>query len=372
MSTPPGDLVDNPVARSASGTKALTIVDLPTPLCPMRTVRWPARDCPEFGQISPASAADRGDIQIPVGIQEVLRVGQIGLRHEQQRSQAGVVGGHQAAVHETLPGFRICGGNDDAQLVGIGDQRSFGAVVVVRCTEKQGGTRLLGHDAGEGTVVAGDIARQLHPIPDHDSAAPQLRAFTAISRVPSEISQVNRPRSTAVTTPGTALRWDGRTLERGRVLRPGLTRTSSSSSSRATRRPPAGPQVREVRQRLGRGGDIGHCDARDDEPQDGPERRHPVIVIGAHLTGANSSGVGEMANPSGSSTAVIPSRPNSVTTAFSRSVSWPRRWPTPVIWEGPEATAQTAATVGTSSPTSDMSIVIPRGRSGPPTSGPTR
>ena len=58
---------------------------------------------------------------------------------------------------------------------------------------------------------------------------PSSRAFMATTSPPS-VMHPYRPRSTLVTKPSTALECAGRRRVRGRELRPGRTRTSSSSS----------------------------------------------------------------------------------------------------------------------------------------------
>ena len=59
---------------------------------------------------------------------------------------------------------------------------------------------------------------------------PSSRAFMATTSLPSAVMHPYRPRSTLVTKPSTALECAGRRRVRGRELRPGRTRTSSSSS----------------------------------------------------------------------------------------------------------------------------------------------
>ena len=66
-----------------------------------------------------------------------------------------------------------------------------------------------------------------------------------------------------------------------------------------------------------------------------------------------------MSRPSSSSSTSPPSRLISAARAASRSVSWPRRWATPVRRDSPSARAATAATTGVSSPTSCRSSSTP-------------
>ncbi len=83
-----------------------------------------------------------------------------------------------------------------------------------------------------------------------------------------------------------------------------------------------------------------------------------MVVVAS--TSASCSEPGAMAMPSGSSEATPPSRVISVTSAASRSVSWPRRCAMPVSREGESATVARAAMVGASSPARVRSRSTPR------------
>ena len=77
-----------PTSRSASGTSALTSVDLPTPLCPTSTLVRSREPLAQLGQVAAALGHHPRHAERPVGRQQRLGVGEVGLGQAQQRLHA--------------------------------------------------------------------------------------------------------------------------------------------------------------------------------------------------------------------------------------------------------------------------------------------
>src|SRR5579863_10566469 len=100
--------------------------------------------------------------------------GQVGLGQAEQRVQARVVGGDQAAVDEAEPGGRVGQGADDDHLVSVGDDDPLDRVGVVGGTAQHGGALADPDDPGQGALRAGGVAGQGNPVADDDASAAQF------------------------------------------------------------------------------------------------------------------------------------------------------------------------------------------------------
>ena len=111
-----------PVARCASGTRAFTSVDLPTPEWPTNTVECPTSAAPiRSSGISSLRAGEDVEVE-PVEVREELgRIGEVGLGHDEQRADAGVERRDEVAVDEARARLGVGGGDDDEHLVGVRD-----------------------------------------------------------------------------------------------------------------------------------------------------------------------------------------------------------------------------------------------------------
>ena len=168
-------VLTTPVARFASGTSALTSVDLPTPGVPDEdglVADELGRDDVERDVV----AAAREDREVEAGEvrEELGRVGQVGLRDAEHRADAGVVGGDEVAVDEADARLGVGRGHDDEHLVGVGDDDALDGVGVVGAAAEQRGARLDAHDAGEGALVAGRVADDVDAVAGDDGLLAQL------------------------------------------------------------------------------------------------------------------------------------------------------------------------------------------------------
>ena len=148
--------------------------------------------------------------------------------------------------------------------------------------------------------------------PTTTGVRPSSRARIAVtgSRVASPSgAQVQRPRSTAMTIARLASACSGRRLLRGREPRPGRTRTSDSSYSRALSRSararhasalprPALTIGREVGHGLGGAPHVVDSMPGTTSPTSAPGGGHPVVVVGAPEPAPPRSGGGRISRPS--------------------------------------------------------------------------
>ena len=87
--TASGDRVDDARPRgSASGTSALTSVDLPTPLCPTSTLVRPVEHGAHRRQVAAALGHHVLDVEVAVRREQGLRVGEVRLGQAQDRRHA--------------------------------------------------------------------------------------------------------------------------------------------------------------------------------------------------------------------------------------------------------------------------------------------
>ena len=92
--------------------------------------------------------------------EELGRVGEVGLGHDEQRADAGIQRRDEVAVDEPLARLRIGGGHDDEHLVGVGDDDPLDLVGVVGAAPQQRRALLDADDAGERALVAGTSRRR--------------------------------------------------------------------------------------------------------------------------------------------------------------------------------------------------------------------
>ena len=120
-----------PMARSASGTRRFTNVDLPTPECPSSTVSLPRQQRLHRVQRIVAAGGDDGEVQIGELRGERLRRRQVGLGQAQDRRQPAGVGGDQRPLDEAGARRRVGQRHHDQQLVGVGDHHPLGGIGVI-------------------------------------------------------------------------------------------------------------------------------------------------------------------------------------------------------------------------------------------------
>ena len=88
--------------------------------------------------------------------------------------EAAVVRRDQTAVDQPGARLGVGEGGDDGELVGVGDDHALVRVVVVRRAAQHRGALLDPHDAGEGVLLAGQIADDGDPVADHRGLAAQF------------------------------------------------------------------------------------------------------------------------------------------------------------------------------------------------------
>ena len=169
----PVTALTTPTSRSASGTSALTSVDLPTPLWPISTLVRPASRSRTSLRSRAALGHHPGHAQRAVGHEQRLRVGQVGLGQAQQRLHARVERRHQGAVDQPRARLGVGQGGDHHELVGVRDDDALDRVVVVRGTPQHGRPLLHLDDPRQRAVVTGDVADHAHPVADDDALAAQ-------------------------------------------------------------------------------------------------------------------------------------------------------------------------------------------------------
>ncbi len=206
---------------------------------------------------------------------------------------------------------------------------------------------------------------------------PSSRALTAVTVVPVR-AEARDLESAAVDGDDeslTAASCAGRCLDRGRFPR-GFGRTFASDSSyslkpRTSRRLEAEhrpPHRGEVGHGLRGGADVDDARAGHAEPHDRGERRHAVVVVRVDVRAVEPvRGRGDAQRRRAPPRTRPPMRRISVASAARRSVSCPRRWPMPVRYDGPSASAHRAAMVGVISPAGLRSASMPRMRPVPVT-----
>ncbi len=167
-----------PVARSASGTSALTRVLLPTP-------EWPDEHADPAGEglpqgveaVGAAVVARRDQVthrQRGVLLEEGCRVGEVGLGEHQEGLHPGVVGGDQAPVDQPGARLGVGQGGDDDELVGVGHEDALDRVGVVGGAAQHGLAGGHPHDAGQAAVGARGVADQEDVVADDDALAAEL------------------------------------------------------------------------------------------------------------------------------------------------------------------------------------------------------
>ena len=161
-----------PTDRKASGTSALTSVDLPTPLCPSSTLVRPASRSTISVEVGAALRDDVRHSERAVAGEHRLRVGEVGLGQAQERVHARVVRRDEGPVDQALAGLGVGEGRDDDELVGVGDDHALDGVVVVGRTPKHGLALVHRHDARQRALGTGGVADETHAVAgDHRLAA---------------------------------------------------------------------------------------------------------------------------------------------------------------------------------------------------------
>ncbi len=92
--------------------------------------------------------------------EELRRVGEVDLGHDEKGPDAGIQRRDEIAVDEPLARLGIRGGDDDEHLVGVGDDDALDLVGVVGAPAQERRALLDADDAGEGAAVAGAVARR--------------------------------------------------------------------------------------------------------------------------------------------------------------------------------------------------------------------
>ncbi len=121
-----------------------------------------------------ATGHDVRDAERGVGLQELVRRGQVRLGQHQERAEPAVVRRDQAAVDHARAGLGIGERGDDGQLVGVGHDHPLEGVVVVRRAAQHRRTRTDPHDAGQGVLVAGEVPDERHPVAHHRCLAAEF------------------------------------------------------------------------------------------------------------------------------------------------------------------------------------------------------
>ena len=174
----PVTTLTTPVARSASGTRALTSVLLPTPEWPTSTLTPPGqRRAQGIEAVGGAVVPRRDEVGHREGgvlVEEGAGVGEVGLGEHEEGFHAGVVGGDQAAVDEPRSRLRVGQGGDDDELVGVGHEDPLDRVGVVGGAAQHRRAWGDAHDAGEAPVGAGGVTHEVHGIADDDALAAEL------------------------------------------------------------------------------------------------------------------------------------------------------------------------------------------------------
>ncbi len=114
------------------------------------------------------------DVEGAVGLEDLVRGCQVGLRQAEQRPQAGVVGRDEAAVDQAQPRGGVGEGGDHDQLVGVGDDHALDRVGVVRRAPQRRRARLHPDDAGQGVRRPGHVPDERDAVADDDAAPAQL------------------------------------------------------------------------------------------------------------------------------------------------------------------------------------------------------
>ena len=116
------------------------------------------------------------DLQVEAGEvrEEGARVGEVDLRDDEQRRDARVEGRDEVPVDEPRSRLRVGGGDDDEQLVGVGDDDALDGVGVVGTAPQQGAALVHAHDAGKRALVSRDVADEVDAVSRHDRLLAQL------------------------------------------------------------------------------------------------------------------------------------------------------------------------------------------------------
>ena len=106
---------------------ALSSDDLPTPLCPEKTVCRSASSCAQPVDAEPARGAgqQRRDAELAVQADERLvdrRVDEVGLVQAEDRRDAALLGAGEVAVDQVRLQVRLDQRHDDDDLIDVGDQ----------------------------------------------------------------------------------------------------------------------------------------------------------------------------------------------------------------------------------------------------------
>ena len=166
-------------------------VDFPTPECDQhRPVA--GQQGPQFGDAwvgLPGLGAREYDahVEVLVGGDQLVGAGQVRLGQYQDRIEARLVGGDQAAVDHAGARRRIRQRHDDAHHVRVRDDRLLAALIrrVLEGAAQHRGAFLDGDDARERVGAPRQVAGERTRSPMMTEPRPSSRARTATTRVPS-------------------------------------------------------------------------------------------------------------------------------------------------------------------------------------------
>ena len=106
--------------------------------------------------------------------QERRGVGEVGLRDDEKRADAGIQSRHQIAVHQAGAGLGIGRGDDDEHLVGVGDDDPLDLIGVIGAAAQERRALDDADDAGQSPLRAGRIAHDACQVAGDDRRAAQF------------------------------------------------------------------------------------------------------------------------------------------------------------------------------------------------------
>ena len=201
----------------------------------------PLDDLAQRRRVAVGAGDDHGQVEVGVVRGELRRVGEVGLRQAQHRLEPTGVGGDERAVDEAGARDRVGQRGDDHQVRRVRDHDPLVGVGVVGGAPQDAGA--LGRPARCAPARPRRPRRRRRGPPGRrrrpacgPARAPASRPHGAWGRRRARRS--SGPGRRRRPWPRRASAWSGRRLLRGRVPRPGRTRTSDSSRRDVSPRPP--------------------------------------------------------------------------------------------------------------------------------------
>ncbi len=233
---------------------------------------------------------------------------------------AGVVRGHERAVDEPGPRFRVGGSHHDHQLVRVRDDGAFDRVGVVGAAAQERLAVLDLHQPGQGVRLTGDVPDERDEVAGHHGIAAQFPGAGGddLAFLPGALADDGRvasavhgddPAGDGVLVGGTVLGARPRALFVGPDPDVGFVPGVSAAGhgwGPLCQRGPRGlssaalgehrfPQQGEVRHGLGGGRDVLDLDAGHGQAQDGACRGHAVVRVAVDDAGVERGGPDDQA-----------------------------------------------------------------------------